>query len=41
MMLFTWQKKIELHFLDAIKDLTDYQDEVGIMFEGFSALNAE
>ena len=27
--------------LDAIKDLTDYQDEVGIMFEGFSALNAK
>ena len=27
--------------LDAIKDLTDYQDEVGIMFEGFSALNEE
>ncbi|MDX1277906.1 microtubule-binding protein [Oceanihabitans sediminis] len=27
--------------LDAIKDLTDYQDEVGIMFEGFSALNVE
>ena len=27
--------------LDAIKDLTDYQDEVGIIFEGFSALNAE
>lgn len=27
--------------LDAIKDLTDYQDEVGIMFEGFSALNAQ
>ncbi|WP_439152411.1 microtubule-binding protein [Winogradskyella sp.] len=26
--------------LDAIKDLTDYQDEVGIMFEGFSSLNA-
>ncbi len=26
--------------LDAIKDLTDYQDEVGIMFEKFSALNA-
>jgi len=25
--------------LDAIKDLTDYQDEVGIIFEGFSALN--
>ena len=27
--------------LDAIKDLTDYQDEVGIMFEKFSALNPE
>ncbi|GAA3640841.1 microtubule-binding protein [Flavivirga jejuensis] len=26
--------------LDAIKDLTDYQDEVGIIFEKFSALNA-
>ncbi|AXT19895.1 microtubule-binding protein [Flavobacteriaceae bacterium AU392] len=26
--------------LDAIKDLTDYQDEVGIIFERFSALNA-
>ncbi|MGK0453319.1 MAG: DNA repair exonuclease SbcCD ATPase subunit [Paraglaciecola sp.] len=25
--------------LDAIKDLTDYQDEVGIMFEKFSVLN--
>ena len=25
--------------LDAIKDLTDYQDEVGIMFEKFSTLN--
>ncbi len=25
--------------LDAIKDLTDYQDEVGIMFERFSSLN--
>jgi len=25
--------------LDAIKDLTDYQDEVGILFERFSALN--
>ena len=25
--------------LDAIKDLTDYQEEVGIMFEKFSALN--
>jgi len=27
--------------LDAIKDLTDYQDEVGIIFERFSSLNAE
>ena len=27
--------------LDAIKDLTDYQDEVGIIFEKFSHLNAE
>ena len=27
--------------LDAIKDLTDYQDEVGIIFEKFSSLNAE
>jgi len=27
--------------LDAIKDLTDYQDEVGIIFEKFSTLNAE
>ncbi|WAC02605.1 microtubule-binding protein [Lacinutrix neustonica] len=26
--------------LDAIKDLTDYQDEVGILFERFSSLNA-
>ncbi len=26
--------------LDAIKDLTDYQDEVGITFERFSTLNA-
>ncbi len=26
--------------LDAIKDLTDYQDEVGIIFEKFSSLNA-
>jgi len=25
--------------LDAIKDLTDYQDEVGIIFEDFSSLN--
>ncbi|WP_411768782.1 microtubule-binding protein [Winogradskyella sp. A3E31] len=27
--------------LDAIKDLTDYQDEVGIIFEDFSSLNAD
>ena len=27
--------------LDAIKDLTDYQDEVGIIFEDFSSLNAK
>ena len=27
--------------LDAIKDLTDYQEEVGIIFEDFSSLNAE
>ncbi|MBT8254852.1 MAG: microtubule-binding protein [Flavobacteriaceae bacterium] len=27
--------------LDAIKDLTDYQEEVGIIFENFSTLNAE
>jgi hypothetical protein len=27
--------------LDAIKDLTDYQDEVGIIFEKFSSLNPE
>lgn len=27
--------------LDAIKDLTDYQDEVGIIFEKFSTLNPE
>ncbi|MCB0432397.1 MAG: microtubule-binding protein, partial [Mangrovimonas sp.] len=27
--------------LDAIKDLTDYQDEVGIIFENFSSLNAD
>ena len=26
--------------LEAIKDLTDYQDEVGIIFEKFSTLNA-
>ncbi|UAB75274.1 microtubule-binding protein [Mesoflavibacter sp. SCSIO 43206] len=27
--------------LDAIKDLTDYQDEVGILFERFSSLNED
>ena len=27
--------------LDAIKDLTDYQEEVGIIFEDFSSLNAD
>ena len=27
--------------LDAIKDLTDYQDEVGIIFENISSLNAD
>ena len=27
--------------LEAIKDLTDYQDEVGIIFEKFSTLNAD
>lgn len=27
--------------LDAIKDLTDYQDEVGIIFENFSHLNGD
>ncbi len=27
--------------LDAIKDLTDYHDEVGIIFEKFSSLNAD
>ena len=27
--------------LDAIKDLTDYQEEVGIIFEAFSSLNAD
>lgn len=32
-------EKDRTSLLDAIKDLTDYQDEVGIMFEGFSALN--
>ncbi len=27
--------------LDAIKDLTDYQDEVGVLFERFSSLNED
>ena len=34
-------KKDRSTLLDAIKDLTDYQDEVGIAFEKFSSLNAE
>lgn len=34
-------EKDRTSLLDAIKDLTDYQDEVGIIFEKFSALNAE
>ena len=33
-------EKDRTSLLDAIKDLTDYQDEVGIIFEKFSALNA-
>jgi DNA repair exonuclease SbcCD ATPase subunit len=33
-------EKDRTSLLDAIKDLTDYQDEVGIIFERFSALNA-
>ena len=33
-------EKDRTSLLDAIKDLTDYQDEVGIMFEKFSSLNA-
>ncbi|WP_346882302.1 microtubule-binding protein [uncultured Algibacter sp.] len=32
-------EKDRTSLLDAIKDLTDYQDEVGIMFEKFSSLN--
>jgi len=32
-------EKDRTSLLDAIKDLTDYQDEVGIIFEKFSALN--
>ncbi|HNQ27888.1 MAG TPA: microtubule-binding protein [Aquaticitalea sp.] len=34
-------EKDRTSLLDAIKDLTDYQDEVGILFEKFSSLNAE
>ena len=33
-------EKDQKSLLDAIKDLTDYQDEVGIIFEKFSTLNA-
>lgn len=32
-------EKDRTSLLDAIKDLTDYQDEVGIIFEDFSSLN--
>ncbi len=32
-------EKDRTSLLDAIKDLTDYQDEVGIIFENFSTLN--
>jgi len=34
-------EKDRTSLLDAIKDLTDYQDEVGIIFEKFSSLNAD
>ena len=34
-------EKDRTSLLDAIKDLTDYQDEVGIIFEKFSALNTK
>jgi len=34
-------EKDRTSLLDAIKDLTDYQDEVGIIFEDFSHLNAD
>ncbi len=33
-------EKDRASLLDAIKDLTDYQEEVGIIFEKFSTLNA-
>ncbi|MFT5215201.1 MAG: myosin heavy subunit [Glaciecola sp.] len=35
----TMAEKDRTTLLDAIKDLTDYQDEVGIIFEDFSHLN--
>ncbi|MCB0457138.1 MAG: microtubule-binding protein, partial [Flavobacteriaceae bacterium] len=34
-------EKDRTSLLEAIKDLTDYQDEVGIIFEKFSTLNAK
>lgn len=34
-------EKDRASLLDAIKDLTDYQEEVGIIFEKFSTLNAK
>ncbi|MBT8271288.1 MAG: microtubule-binding protein [Flavobacteriaceae bacterium] len=34
-------EKDRVTLLDAIKDLTDYQEEVGIIFENFSSLNAD
>lgn len=34
-------EKDRTSLLDAIRDLTDYQDEVGIIFERFSTLNEE
>jgi len=37
----TMAEKDRTSLLDAIKDLTDYQDEVGIIFEDFSHLNAD
>jgi len=37
----TMAEKDRTTLLDAIKDLTDYQDEVGIIFEDFSSLNAD
>ncbi|MDU8886209.1 microtubule-binding protein [Yeosuana sp. MJ-SS3] len=37
----TMAEKDRTSLLDAIKDLTDYQDEVGIIFEDFSSLNAD